>query len=138
MTLEAQHVMTLYIDLEPPRSVGGIRENMNIIPIAGGTFEGPQLRGIVCRGGADWNTRLSETVSHASAQYWLETDDGYTISVSNEGIIDAKRSGVRIKTTPRFETAADSPYAFLLSGVFVGELTPVRPGRIRIDFYQMQ
>ena len=137
MTLEAKWIMTLHVQLDPPRAVGGVRGNLNIIPIIGGRFEGPQVKGVVCGGGADWNTGLTPTISHVSAQYWLETDDGYAIAVYNEGVLDAARTDARIKTVPRFQVAADSPYAFLLSGVFVGELEVARPDEVVITVYQM-
>ncbi len=138
MQLEASLLMKLHVTLGEVQFVGGTPgRELCIIPITGGRFEGPLLRGQICSGGADWNTRISTTRSHVFAKYWIKTDDGVMISVQNEGVIDDS-ADARIKTVPRFEVSSQSPYAFLNSGVYVGELTVgSEPNSVHITLYQL-
>ena len=54
-----------------------------IIPITGGDFSGPQLRGKVLPGGADWQVLRNDGVAELEARYTLRTDDGALIYVRN-------------------------------------------------------
>ena len=59
-----------------------------VIPITGGTFEGPAIKGTILNGGADYqlaNTALNRT--ELEAIYSIKTDDGVYIHVRNRGII---------------------------------------------------
>ncbi len=58
---------------------------LNIIPITGGTFDGPRMRGSVLNMGADWNTTLSNGVGRVNTRYALKTDDNAVISLSTDG-----------------------------------------------------
>ena len=57
-----------------------------MIPIIGGTFEGPKLSGKVMPGGADWQRLRPDGVLRLEAHYVLETDQGARISVVNRGL----------------------------------------------------
>ena len=57
-----------------------------IIPITGGTFEGPKLKGTIINGGADYQLN-TETRTELEAIYCIRTDDGINIHVRNKGII---------------------------------------------------
>ncbi len=139
MNLLATMVMRLHVRIDKPISVGRTSEGyLSIIPIVGGTFEGPDITGEVCPGGADWNTRISETRSHVLARYWLRTSDGEYISIENEGMINNENGDRVIFTTPRFRVDHDGKYAFLASGVYVGELKAGDdPRQVKIVIYQM-
>ncbi len=140
MELQTNQIMKLHVTIGEPLTVGDtLRGRLSIIPITGGHFEGPGIRGIVCLGGADWNTRLNDTHSHVFAKYWLKTDDGVVISVENEGVIDNSLWGTQIiKTNPRFLVDRGGKYSFLESGVFVGELVGSdEPGAVDITIYKM-
>lgn len=144
MQLDCQRVMTLLVKVEKPLTVGETGEGrLVIIPITGGSFEGEtpdggRFSGIVCPGGADWNTALSETAAHVLARYWLETEDGEHIAVYNEGYVDFSREDSAIKTTPRFECDKHGKYAFLTSGVYVGELCGAGEDAVRITVYRVE
>ena len=56
------------------------------IPILGGTFEGPLLRGEILAGGADWQVTRSDGVLVLDAIYAMRTDDGAVIQVRNRGM----------------------------------------------------
>ena len=122
MELQANILMTLNVRVEQPRIVGQTPEGkLSIIPIIGGTFEGPTLRGEVCPGGADWNT-VSGSHCHVLARYWLQTDDGAILSITNEGRFAAEDEAAVIRTTPRFSCDINGRYAFLNNGTYAGEL----------------
>lgn len=73
--------------LDPPIVVGDVPEGARrVVPISGGTFEGPRLRGTLLPGGADWQYRRGDGVMMVEAQYLLRTDDGVTLQVNNRGM----------------------------------------------------
>src|SRR6187549_261309 len=54
-----------------------------IIPITGGTFEGPEIKGEVMPGGWDWQLRRADGCTEVKADYFLKTDDGVVINIVN-------------------------------------------------------
>ena len=96
-----------------------------IIPITGGTFEGPNVKGTIINGGADYqiaNTALNRT--ELEAIYCIKTDDGVNIHVRNRGIIANSKDAngnpsFYFKAAPQFEAPADSKYAWLNNSLFV-------------------
>lgn len=114
-------VMELRVKVGSPIEIGetpGGRRR--IIPIEGGTFEGPELRGLVVPGGADWQIVRGDLTIELEARYTLQTDAGELIYVRNSGIRhapagvmqklaageDVDPSLVYFRTVPTFETAA--------------------------------
>ena len=63
-----------------------------IIPITGGTFEGPKLKGTIINGGADYQLN-TESRTELEAIYCIRTDDGINIHVRNKGIIYNGKDG---------------------------------------------
>jgi hypothetical protein len=138
MNLHGERVMSLHVELGEARVVGKTIEGLlTIIPITGGTFEGPLLKGVVCAGGADWNTTVSDTIAHVLAKYWIETDDHTFISVENEGFINLLRKDAVIRTTPRFTCDLQSRYAFLAMDTFAGELVGGSGNSVDITIYRL-
>ena len=96
-----------------------------IIPITGGTFEGPNIKGTIINGGADYqlgNKALNRT--ELEAIYCIKTDDGVNIHVRNRGIIangkdENGNPTFYFKAAPQFEAPADSKYAWLNNALFV-------------------
>jgi hypothetical protein len=73
--------------LAPPVIVGDTPQGARrVVPISGGTFEGPKLRGTLLSGGADWQYVRPDGVMVVEAQYLLRTDDGVVIQVTNRGV----------------------------------------------------
>jgi Bacterial lipocalin len=113
-----------------------------IIPITGGTFEGPGIKGEIIPGGWDWQLRRSDGCTDIKADYMLRTDDGVIINVVNKGTLcgpdkDGKpRPG---RTHPVFE-APLGKYEWLGQSAFIGTLEPVMDGgkvsAVRIRFYK--
>jgi len=57
-----------------------------IAPIAGGSFEGPRLRGRVLPGGSDWTLLRSDGVLELDLRITLEADDGALIYMNSFGL----------------------------------------------------
>jgi len=103
-----------------------------MIPITGGVFEGPAIRGRILPGGADWQIIRADGVTEVDALYALETDDGAVIQVRNCGlrhgppeIMERLAAGETIdpaayyfRATPVF-AASEGPHAWLNRSVFV-------------------
>jgi len=57
-----------------------------VIPIAGGAFDGPLLRGTVLPGGADWQVVHADGMATIDTRYTLKTHDGVLVSVATQGV----------------------------------------------------
>jgi hypothetical protein len=125
--MNSQPLMTVRILAAPPQKIGAIPHGARIIvPVTGGDFEGPRLRGKVLPGGGDWLLLRSDAVLELDLRITLETDDRALIHMSFQGlrhgpadVIAALGSGEVVdpanyyfRTVPRFETSAEK-YAFL-------------------------
>jgi Protein of unknown function (DUF3237) len=120
-----------------------------IIPITGGSFEGPAIKGTVVPGGADWQIIRNDGVVELNAIYTLQTDDGALIYINNKGYRNAspevaKRiaSGEQVspkeyyfRTTPFFETAA-AKYDYLNKYIFVCSAER-KKDHVLINFYKV-
>ena len=95
-----------------------------VIPITGGTFEGPQLKGTIINGGADYQLANAQGRSELEAIYCIKTDDGIYIHVRNRGIIASGKDAdghptFYFRAAPQFEAPADSKYGWLNNALFV-------------------
>lgn len=116
-----------------------IEGTRRVIPITGGRVNGPQVRGELVAGGFDWNLSRSDGASMVDASYYMRTDDGVMIRITNRGVggPPAAPAGPRgggaagateallMFTTPSFETPVGK-YDWLTRSTFVGTLG-VRP-----------
>ena len=96
-----------------------------IIPITGGTFEGPNIKGTIINGGADYQLNNKATGrTELEAIYCIKTDDGVNIHVRNRGIINSGKDEqgnptFYFKAAPQFEAPVDSKYTWLNNAIFV-------------------
>lgn len=96
-----------------------------VIPITGGTFEGPLLKGTILNGGADYQLASADGMrTELEAIYSIKTDDGIYIHVRNRGIIANEKGengqpSFYFKAAPQFEAPADSKYGWLNNAIFV-------------------
>ena len=95
-----------------------------IIPITGGTFEGPNIKGTILNGGADYQLANADNRTELEAIYCIKTDDGVNIHVRNRGIIangkdENGNPTFYFKAAPQFEAPADSKYAWLNNSLFL-------------------
>ncbi len=101
-----------------------------VIPITGGTFEGPNIQGTIVNGGADYQLN-AENRTELEAIYCIKTDDGIYIHVRNRGIItngkdENGRPTFYFRCAPQFEAPADSKYGWMNNALFLcaPEFTP--------------
>ena len=103
-TPQMEFVMQLKVTLDEAYSCGETQHGQRVvIPITGGSLEGPRIKGTI---------------------YCIKTDDGICIHIRNRGIIangkdaDGKPT-FYFKCAPQFEAPADSKYAWLNNALFV-------------------
>jgi hypothetical protein len=138
---QLEYICELNVLLEPAMVLGEIAHGIRrIIPISGGTVSGPQIKGEILRGGADWQVLRKDGNTELEAHYQFRTDDGVLIYVHNIGVrltspdIAGKlASGEAVdqslyyfRTVPRFEAPLSSKYSYLNDAIFVcsGERLP--------------
>lgn len=115
------YVMELKVTCAEPFSCGQTsRGHRVVIPITGGTFEGPNIRGEVLSGGADYQYVDSQAGrTELEAIYCIRTDDGVNIHVRNCGLLCVADGAPYFRTAPRFEAPRDSRYNWLNDAIFV-------------------
>jgi len=103
-----------------------------MIPISGGSFEGPDIKGAVIPGGYDFQLLRSDNVMEIDARYVLQTDDGELITIMNRGmrhadvdVMQQMADGIEVspslyyfRSIPQFETGSKK-YDWLNKTVFV-------------------
>ena len=139
-------MMTVKATIEPTVEMGKTPEGQRrVIPIAGGTFEGPGIKGIVMPGGEDWQLVRDDGTMLLDARYWLRTDDGAIIRVNNavtistQAAVDQKPAARYSRSAVKFE-APVGKYDWLNKAVFVGTLkadTTQRPAVVTLQFYKV-
>ncbi len=130
---QLEFVCELKVLVTAPMVVGetahGVRR---VIPIAGGTFEGPKMKGEIVNGGADWQIVRKDGVAELEAHYTIKTDDGVFIYVKNVGLrVATPEVAARIgrgeqvspndyyfRAVPKFEAPAGK-YGWLNNAIFI-------------------
>ncbi len=121
MTISFEFLMNLAADVGELMTMGGgpLGER-RVVAITGGTFEGPQLKGTIVPGGADWQIVRADGVLDIDARYALRTNQGALIRVVSQGyrhgppeVLAALGRGEDVppqkyyfRTVMRFETGA--------------------------------
>lgn len=138
---------TLDPAIEVGQSEGGRRR---FIAITGGEVYGPRLHGTVLNGGGDWQTILPAGLTKVEAHYFLKTDSGAVIEVTNPGLRTATAEVVErlakgeevdpslyyFRTTPSFRVGAPeldwlARHAFVARGIRT-------PDHVVIDYYMVE
>jgi len=141
-TLQTELVFEARVTCDSPIVVGDSKlGKRQFIPIVGGEFSGPDIKGRVLPGGGDWQLLRADGVTEIEARYTLQTHDGHNISVVNCGIAlyPPKFARLYVRTTPQFEAPNDSAYAWLNRNVFVGTLDVVsnHPLVVRVGVFRV-
>jgi hypothetical protein len=148
--LNTRLLFTLTGTVAAPSEVGVLPQGQRrIIPIAGGEFEGPRIRGQVLPFGADWMLIRPDGVAVIDVRATLQTDDGALIYMRYSGyrhgpadvmqaLADGKEADpstyyLRIAVT--LETGADN-YAWLNQIVAVGTGRKIPEGPV-YDIYEV-
>jgi hypothetical protein len=126
-----EFVYEAVVDIAPTMPLGDSPlGERRMVPITGGSFEGPNIRGKVLPGGADRQLVRRDGVRILNALYELQAEDGAVITVHNRVLIDEPRpGGPRYAFSTLEITAPEGPHAWLNRGVFVGTLNSLRPAR---------
>jgi len=139
------------VTIGAPLDVGDVAKGgRRIVPITGGEFAGPRIRGDVVPGGADWQVLRSDGVAELEARYTLRADDGVLIYVRNHAlrhgppdVLAAMGAGRMVdpgsyyfRGATFFETSA-ARYAWITRHIIV--CTGGRePAAVQLKFYQVQ
>ena len=143
-------VFAANVTVDAPLDLGDVAKGgRRIVPINGGDFSGPRMRGEVLPGGADWQVLRGDGVAELEARYTLRTDDGALIYVRNHGlrhgppeVIAALAAGQPVdparyyfRGATFFETSA-ARYAWLTKHIIVctGER---EPATVKLKFFQV-
>lgn len=128
-----EFVCELKVKLKPPYVVGDTPHGMRrIIPIIGGSFEGPKMKGEILDGGADWQIVRKDGVAELEAHYQIKTDDGVIIYIKNTGLrVATPEVAARIgrgeavspseyyfRAIPKFE-APQGKYEWMNNAIFI-------------------
>jgi hypothetical protein len=145
-TPELEPLLEARVQVGAPQELG----NRRIVPILGGTFEGPEIRGRLLPGTADWQLVRADGVLELDARYTFETDRSQLIYVRNGGIryappevMEKLRAGIAVdpalvycRTVPVFETAAPD-LQWLTRSIFVGRADRY-PGEVILRFWRVK
>ncbi len=150
MVPELIFIAHLSVTVGEPIDVGKVIDgHRRLVPILGGTVEGPLLRGRVLPGGADHQILRTPTLTELDARYALETDDGERIAVHNMGIrsgteedIDALVRGEHVpadriyfRSHPHLSSSAKR-LAWMNERLFLGSGQRL-PNSVELDVYQV-
>jgi len=132
--MTSRPLMTVRIAAAPSQKLGTVPHGIrSIVPVTGGDFEGPRLRGKVLPGGGDWLLLRPDGVLELDLRITLETDDHALIYMTFQGLRHGPADAIAalgrgevvdparyyFRTLPRFETSTET-YAFLNRVVCVG------------------
>ena len=129
-----RRVLRLEATVDEPLEFGDIAQGRRrIVPLAGGTFTGPELNGKLLPGSsADWQTVLPDGTALGDIRYTLQTDNGELLYVQSRGVRhgsadvldrlarghDVDASEYTFRTSTQIETAAPA-LEWLNKGVFI-------------------
>ena len=136
---ELEYVVRLNVTLGQAFTVGDTgKGTRTVIPITGGTFEGPNIKGEVLPGGADYQMQCDGR-TEIEAIYCIRTDDGVSIHVRNCGIIKmGGQGGMYFRCAPRFEAPKDSKYSWMNECLFLCQPGFGAGGGITLDVWKVK
>ena len=132
-----------------PQDLGEISEgHRRIVPLTGGTFSGPELRGTLIPGAsADWQIILSDGTALGDVRYTLETERGDLLYVQSRGVRhgspdvlerlgrgeDVDAAEYTFRTSAKIETGAAN-LEWLNKGIFIS-VGGRQPGGVLYEVY---
>jgi Protein of unknown function (DUF3237) len=126
---KTEFIYEAIFDLDPTLEMGqGPLGQRRIVPIKGGVFQGPKLKGkVLPTGGADRQLIRKDGVRMLDALYELQTDDGAILTVHNKVTIAPNPDGTAYSFSKIDITAPEGPHDWINRLVFVGTLHSLRP-----------
>jgi hypothetical protein len=130
--LQSELLFDMVLETQPAHTVG---PDLVIVPVSGGVFEGPGLKGRVVGPGGDWIVQRHGS-SVLDVRLVLQTDDAEKISMTWRGISHTPPGGAQYaRILPLFETGAEK-YAWLNHLVAVGVHQPMA-GKVAYRVYRI-
>jgi hypothetical protein len=144
------HIADLLVTVGEPIEVGQTAAGFRrLIPITGGVARGPEIRGSILPGGADFQIIRHDGVAELHARYAIRTEDGAVLYIENNGLrhgpaeaMERLRRGepvepglIYFRSAPRFETGAVE-YQWLARHLFVAEGVR-RPDCVELAIYRI-
>jgi hypothetical protein len=142
-------VFRLEATVGEPLELGDIAQGRRrIVPLTGGAFAGPELKGRLLPGSsADWQIVLPDGTALGDIRYMLQTDNGDLLYVQSHGVRhasadvldrlargeDVDASEYTFRTSTQIETAAPA-LGWLNKGVFIS-VGARRPGAVIYETY---
>jgi hypothetical protein len=134
MELESEYLCTLVVELGEAQVIGdGPHGARQIVPLTGGTMEGPKIKGEVLPFGADWILVRPDGAFQLDVRATVRTDDGELVYVTYRGIVDPSRDYFRM--VPVFETGSEK-YGWLNRIICVGKGTRGE-GKVEYEIHQI-
>lgn len=142
-------IYRLEATLGAPQDVGAVAAgHRRIVPLTGGTFDGPELRGVLLPGAsADWQIVLADGTALGDIRYTLETEGGDVLFVQAHSVRhgspevlarlgrgeDVDASEYIFRTWARIETAS-AELDWLNKGTFIS-VGGRQPGGVIYEVY---
>jgi len=150
--VQTEFAFAARVTVDKPLVVGQSSHGLRrVVPITGGTFSGPDIKGRIVPGGADWQFVRPDGVLEVFAKYTLETDDGVLVSVENRGMRHASPAVMErlnkgepvsaneyyFRTVAQFEAPLGGKYEWLNRAIFIG-VAERQPDAAIIRFYKVK
>lgn len=124
----SEFVWEALVELAPTLAMGeGPLGERRMVPITGGVFAGPRIRGRVLPGGADRQLVRRDGVRRLEALYEMQAEDGAIITVLNKVVVAPVPGAEEYRFSTIEVTAPEGPHAWLNRLAFVGTLHSLRP-----------
>jgi hypothetical protein len=111
--IKTEHLFDIVVDLNPHLSIGeGPIGRRVMFGAAGGTFEGPKLRGEVLAGGGDWALFRADGAMMLDVRLTLRTHDGALVQMTYGGrwVIPAELRADMADPVKRYEIGPERYY----------------------------
>jgi len=140
----------LTVLLGAPLEIGPTARGLHrVIPITGGSVEGPRFSGRILPGGADWQYVASDGLTEVDARYTMESSSGVRVGISSRGVRfgppdvlarlgrgEAVGPGeYYFRTAMRFE-APRGEFEWMGQAIFLAKAQRL-PSEVRIDVFQV-
>ena len=129
-----EFIFEVNIDLGKPQDLNMTRYGKRrIINIKGGSVQGPEIKGTILPGGADWQTIRTDGTIDISARYTILTDNEELLFLQDSGIRtlpeqmisegvsshEVDQSKFIMRTTAKIEANKNSKYDWLNRSIIV-------------------
>jgi len=122
--LQSEFHFDLVLEAQMPTNLTTANGGRLIVPISGGTFTGPRLKGTIVPPSGDWVVQRPDGSRVLDMRLLLQTDDGQKIFMSWRGIAYTPPGGTLwARIVPMFETASEKN-TWLNNVVAVGVYRP--------------